>query len=104
MDGIAAQGSGSESGDERIKSSQFLSAYNSLIEEALEQARETDYEGVSTRVVKAEYLIAICLQTGRAKDRARVAMLREQARIDRELLADIVKRHQLEEKWTLWTE
>ena len=58
---------------------QFLPAYNALIEEALAQAREIDYEGVPARVVRAEHLIAICLQTGRAKDRARVAMLREQA-------------------------
>lgn len=81
---------------------QLLPAYNRLIEEALANARETDYEGVCTRVVKAEYLIAICLQTGRTKDSARVAMLREQATIDRELLADILKAHQLEEKWMLW--
>jgi hypothetical protein len=83
---------------------QFLPAYNALIEEALAQAREIDYEGVSTRVMQAEYLIAICLQTGRAKDRARVAMLREQAHLDHELLADILKRHQLDDKWKLWTE
>jgi hypothetical protein len=38
------------------------------------------------------------------KDRARVAMLREQASLDLNLLADILKRHQLEEKWKLWTE
>jgi hypothetical protein len=81
---------------------QLLPAYNALVEEALGQAREIDYEGVSTRVVQAEYLIAICLQTGRAKDRARVAMLREQAHLDHELLADILKRHQLEETWKLW--
>ena len=81
---------------------QFLPAYNALIEEALAQAREIDYEGVSTRVVQAEYLIAICLQTGRARDRARVAMLREQAHLDDELLADILKRHQLEDAWKLW--
>lgn len=80
----------------------FLPAYNPLVKEALVEARETEYEGVSTRVLKAEYLIAICLQTGRPKDRARVAMLRQQASIDRGLLADILKRHHLEEKWTLW--
>ncbi len=83
---------------------QFLPAYNPLTEEALAQARETDYEGVPTRVLKAEYLIAICLQTGRSKDRARVAMLREQAELDRDLLADLLKRRHLEEKWMLWTE
>jgi len=82
---------------------QFLPAYNSLIEEALAQARETDYEGALTRVLQAEYLIAIGLQTGRAKDRARVAMLREQTDVDHGLLADILKRHQLGEMWKLWT-
>jgi len=81
---------------------QFLPAYNALVEEALGQAREIDYEGVSARVLRAEHLIAICLQTGRAKDRARVAMLREQAHLDHELLADILNRHQLEETWKLW--
>ncbi len=83
---------------------QFLPAYNALIEEALAQAREIDYEGVPARVVRAEHLIAICLQTGRAKDRARVAMLREQAHLDHELLADNLSRPQLEDKWKLWTE
>lgn len=81
---------------------QFLPAYNALIEETVAQAREIDYEGVPARVAQAEHLIAICLQTGRAKDRARVAMLREQAHLDHELLADILKRHQLEEAWKLW--
>ena len=83
---------------------QFLPAYHALIEEALALAHEIDYEGVPARVVRAEHLIAICLRTGRAKDRARVAMLREQAHLDHELLADILNRHQLEEKWEAWTE
>lgn len=73
------------------------------MEEALGQARETDYEGVPTRVLRAEHLVAICLQTGRAKDRARVAMLREQAQLDMTKLADILKRHQLEQRWKDWT-
>jgi hypothetical protein len=54
--------------------------------------------------LRAEHLVAIGLQAGRAKDRARVAMLREQASLDLNLLADILKRHQLEKKWKLWTE
>ena len=83
---------------------QFLPAYNALVEEALDQAREIDYEGVPARVLRAEHLIAISLQTGRTKDRARVAMLREQASLDLNLLADILKRHHLEEKWKLWKE
>jgi hypothetical protein len=83
---------------------QFLPAYNSLIEEALAQAREIDYDGVRTRVVRAEHLVAICLQTGRAKDRARVALLHEQSDLDRTFLADLLRRYSLEEKWKNWTE
>ena len=83
---------------------QFLPVHNSLIEEAVAHAREIDYEGVPSRVVRAEHLVAICLQTGRDKDRERVRILREQARLDLDFLADVLKRHQLEKKWNLWTE
>ena len=83
---------------------QFLPAYNALVEEALSQAHEIAYEGVAARVLRSEYLIAIALQTGRSKDRERVRILREQAKLDMDLLADVLKRHQLEEKWKQWTE
>jgi hypothetical protein len=82
---------------------QFLPAYNSLIEEALDQAAEIDYEGLSTRVVRPEHLLAICLQTGRSKDRERVRVLREQASLDANFLADVIARHQLEKRWKAWT-
>ena len=83
---------------------QFLPAYNSLVKEALNQAKESLYEDVPARVVRSEYLIAIALQTGRNKDRERVRILREQANIDMDVLVDIVKRHQLKERWKQWTE
>ena len=53
----------------------FLPAYNALVEEALEQARPVDVEGVSTRVLQLEHLVAMAVQTGRTKDRARVQLL-----------------------------
>jgi len=83
---------------------QFLPAYNALIEEALKEARDTTYENLPTRVLRSEYLVAIALQTGRNKDRERVRILREQAKLDMSLLADILKWHQLEEKWKQWME
>jgi hypothetical protein len=46
----------------------FLPPNNALVEEALEQAVETQVEGVRTWVMTAEHLVAIALQTGRAKD------------------------------------
>ena len=81
---------------------QFLPAYNSLIEEALNQAQDATYENVRTRVLRSEYLVAVALQTGRSKDRERVRILREQAKLDTNLLADILRRHNLEEKWKEW--
>ncbi len=53
------------------------------------------YPDVEAKVVMAEYLAAIALQTGRAKDRERVIRLLEEADIDRELLARIVGQHGL---------
>jgi hypothetical protein len=82
---------------------QFLPAYNALLEEALREARETSYEEIPTRVVRAEHLIAICLQTGRDKDRERVRIFREQAEVDMSYLAGVLQRHGLEGKWKQWT-
>jgi hypothetical protein len=78
---------------------QFLPAYNDLLEEALQEARDTMYEGTPTRVLRAEHLAAICVQTGRDKDRERVRLLREQAALDQDYLAGILTRHGLEGKW-----
>ncbi len=82
---------------------QFLPAYNTLLEEALAEARETRYETTPTRVLRAEHLLAIALQTGRDKDRERVRLLREQARLDSKYLNGVLARHKLEEKWNQWT-
>ena len=74
---------------------QFLPAYNALVEEALAEAREMMYETTPTRVLRAEHLLAIALQTGRAKDRERVRLLREQASLDSDYLAILLTRHGL---------
>lgn len=81
---------------------QFLPAYNALLEEALKEAQETLYEETPARVLRAEHFIAICVQTGRDKDRQRVRTFMEQASLDRSLLTDILHRHGLEAKFQLW--
>jgi hypothetical protein len=81
---------------------QFLPVYNALLEEALRDARELPYQATSTRVLRVEHLVAICLQTGRAKDRERIRILRDQAMLDDEYLAAILRRHKLEAKWKEW--
>lgn len=82
---------------------QFLPAYNPLLEEALREARDMPYQDSVTRVLRVEHLLAICVQTGRAKDRERIRLLRDQATVDQECLADILRRHRLEGRWKEWT-
>lgn len=82
---------------------QFLPAYNSLLEEALIHAQEKLYGHTLTRVLRAEHLIAIALQTGRSKDRERVRLLKEQASWDRDYLHSLLNRHALEDSWKKWT-
>ncbi len=81
---------------------QFLPAYNALLEEALAEARETRYEATPTRVLRPEHLLAIALQTGRDKDRERVRLLREQARLDQNYLKGVLARHSLDDTWNQW--
>ncbi len=82
---------------------QLLPTFNSLLEEGLREARDVVYEEVPTRVLRAEHLVAICLQTGREKDRERVRLLRAQAKLDGVLLHDLLQRYDLGAKWKLWT-
>lgn len=82
---------------------QFLPAYNSLVEEALAEAREVHYEQTPTRVLRAEHLVAIMLQTGRAKDRQRFSAFLRETDLDRNTLKDILQRHQLVDRWQQWT-
>lgn len=82
---------------------QFLAAYNALIKEALEKAVEILYEGITTRILSPEYLIAIALQTGRPKDKIRVEMMLAQAKPDMALLEELLQRYGLKGIWKKWT-
>lgn len=83
---------------------QFLPAYNALLKEALAQATTIAYGSTTTRVLRPEHLLAIALQTGRAKDRERVRLLLEQADLDRTLLDGILTRHALHPLWRQCTQ
>ena len=82
---------------------QFLPAHNDLLLEALAEARQTLYEQTPTRVLRAEHLAAIAVQTGREKDRERVRLLLKQASLDDNYLASVLARHGLEARWKEWT-
>lgn len=78
---------------------QFIPAYNSLVEEAVREAKIESYEGAKVNVVRLEYLLAIMLDTGRAKDKERIKNLLESASVDKKQLAKILSNHSLKKKW-----
>jgi len=78
---------------------QFLPTANPLLEEALAQAGEKDVTGVPARVFSAEHLAAVALQTGRAKDKARLLQFIETGALDLERFQAILFRHGLQEAW-----
>ena len=82
---------------------QFLPAYNALLEEALNDARETNYGETPTRVLRAEHLVAISLQTGRSKDRLRVQTFLQEYSLDMNFLSCVLSKHGLEDRWVMWT-
>lgn len=78
---------------------QFLLPGNTLEAEAVDQAVSTSVEGVPTRVMSAEHLVAIALNTGRAKDHTRILQFLEQGAVDRKKLKDILEQHGLSTQW-----
>ena len=78
---------------------QFLPASGPLLEDALENAVEVDVEAEPARVFTSEFLAAIALQTGRAKDKARVLQFVEGDAIDRARFEAIIGRHGLTQQW-----
>ena len=79
---------------------QFLAANGELEQQAVEEAITTKVEGVSTRVMSAEHLVAIALRTGRSKDYARIVQFIEQDAVDGKKLRRVVERHGLVSQWT----
>lgn len=78
---------------------QFLPPSDALGEEALEQALETEVEGIPTRVFTAEHLVAIALQTGRSKDFLRILQFVEAGVLDVDKFDAIINRYGLLTKW-----
>ena len=79
---------------------QFLPPPSALVEEALAEAVQADVDGVPARVFRAEHLAAIALQTGRAKDKARLLQFLEEGALDDARFREIIRRHELVETWT----
>ena len=67
--------------------------------EGVSEGVTVDVEGTPARVFTAEYLAAIALQTGRAKDHARLLQFIEAAGINAERFQSLVRRHGLLDRW-----
>jgi hypothetical protein len=78
---------------------QFLPPANELEHEAVAEAQAATVQEVSTWVMRSEHLVAIALQTGRAKDHIRVLQFIEQNAVDRDKLKSVLERHALTSKW-----
>ena len=78
---------------------QFLPVYDELTEEALTNALEVNFGSTPTRVLSAEHLAAIMLNTGRPKDHARLLQFFELNALNRATLEETVARHGLTPKW-----
>ena len=78
---------------------QFLVPSTPLVEEAMNEASEREYGAQKVPVMKPEYLVAIMAEVNRPKDRIRLALFLDQAPLDRERLAELLRRHALQKKW-----
>ena len=78
---------------------QFLPAGSPLLQEALAASVEKDVDGTGARVFTPEHIAVIALDTGRAKDKARVLQFIEAGVLNLERLQEIIARHGLTGHW-----
>lgn len=77
----------------------FLPPTGALVEEALRKAVEKKVAQSFARVFTAEHLAAIALQTGCAKDKARLLQFIESGALDIQIFQAILVRHNLAAIW-----
>lgn len=73
--------------------------YNDLIKEAVLNSIEKKFNKTIVNVITPEYLIAIMLQTFRAKDKERILRFLEEVKINYSALKNILIKFSLEEKF-----
>jgi hypothetical protein len=83
---------------------QFIPAFSPLTEEAMREAEVGELAGVPLRVVRADYLAAIAIGVGRAKDYTRVLGLLEAQAVSPVQVEGICKRHGLAGQWQRFRE
>lgn len=79
---------------------QFIPA-DELEQEAIKNAREISYEGIKTKIIAPEYLIAIFIRAGRDKDIEKTRKILKETKINKKLLNNILKKYGLIKKFNL---
>ena len=77
---------------------QFIPPYSPITEAALREAVVEDFEGVPLRVVRADFLAMIALDTGRPRDFDRIIRMMEAGAIDLGGLQTLAEPHGLSPK------
>lgn len=83
---------------------QFLLPYNDLVSEALKKRVQVLLFDEVTYILRAEYLMAIMLQTWRPTDRERLVRFFNKADYDEKLLKDIINRFDLSAQYSKFRE
>ena len=83
---------------------QFIPVFNPLTEDAVREAETGEIEGIALRVVRADFLAAIALSTGRPKDFARTLALFESGAVSSEEIAELTRRYRLQNEWRRFKE
>lgn len=82
-----------------LRQVQFLPTADGLYSDAIETAIEVEIESATTRIMLPQYLAAIAIQTGRAKDSQRVNEFLRQNIVSTETMKDPIQRFGLVERW-----
>jgi hypothetical protein len=77
---------------------QILTDATPLVADAIRNAVAVDFDGVPTRVFRPEHLCAVALETGRAKDYARVVLFLEAGEVARDALNEVAERFGLSKR------
>jgi len=96
MKGYVPEGEAIRVGDWPL---QFIPTFSSLTHEAMKNAEATEFEGIPFRVVRADYLAAIALEAGRAKDMARILGLLESGSVTPDAVGLLAAQHGLLDSW-----
>ncbi|HQU83068.1 MAG TPA: hypothetical protein PKY59_08095 [Pyrinomonadaceae bacterium] len=79
---------------------QFVEAsHNELWKEAIENSDTLKFDGVNVSVIGREYLVAMWLFAGRAKDYQKITAFLDAEIVDKKKLFEILERHNLSAKW-----